>query len=54
MINTLSTSAVVVLISSTELDCVDDDVIENDGDVIDSDEDDVVLKNCDSGQGLLT
>jgi len=38
---------------STELDSINDDTAENDDD-IDSDEDSGVLKNCNSGQGIVT
>lgn len=46
-------SVVADVVRSTELDSVNDDVLENDDD-IDSDEDSGVLKNYNSGQGTIS
>ena len=39
---------------STELDSVNDDVVENDDEDVDLDEESSVLKNCNNSQGTTT
>ena len=48
------TLSVVGRVDSTELDSVNDDVVENDDEDVDLDEESSLLKNCNNSQGTTT